>query len=69
MILSSNKKTKVNDLLKYLLTKYSLNIKLRSKVRENKNYLIGNNKLAMKLLNWSPKKNIYNALDELYKVI
>ena len=69
LILSSNKKTKVNDLLKYLLTKYNLKIRLQSKVRKNSNYLIGNNKLAVKLLKWNPKKDIYNALDELYKVI
>lgn len=69
IILSSNKKTKVNDLLKYLIAKYNLNIKLQSKVKRNRNYLIGSNKLAIKLLKWRPKKNIYDALDELYKVI
>jgi len=69
LILSSNKKTKVNDLLKHLISKHGLKIKLKPKVKKNKGYLIGNNSLAKKVLKWRPKKNIYGALNELYKVI
>ncbi len=67
LILSSGKKTKVNDLIEYFILKYKLNIKLNLKVKKNNNYLIGDNNLAKKLLKWRPKKNIFDALNEMYK--
>lgn len=67
LILSSGKKTKVNDLIKHLILKYKLSIKFGSNVKKNKNFLIGNNNLAKKLLKWEPKKNIFDALDEIYR--
>jgi len=69
LILSSGKKTKVNDLIEYLNLKNKLNLKLSRKVKKNNNYLIGNNNLAKKLLKWRPKKNIFDALIEMYKNI
>ena len=67
LILSSGKKTKVNDLIKYLIFRYKLNIKLDIKVKKNNDYLIGNNNLAKKLLKWRPKKNIFDAVNDMYK--
>lgn len=69
LILSSGIKTKVNDLIEYLILKYKLNIKLSLKVKKNNNYLVGDNNLAKKLLKWRPKKNILDALIEMYKNI
>lgn len=67
LILSSGKKTKVNDLIKYLILKYKLDLKFDFKVKKNNNYLIGDNNLAKKLLKWRPRKNILHALNEMYK--
>ena len=67
LILSSGKKTKVNNLIDQLILKYKLKFKFSSKIKNNKNYLIGNNNLAKKLLKWRPKKNIFDALTEMYE--
>ena len=69
LIISSGKKTKVNDLVDYLINKHALSIKIKIKQKKNDNYLIGNNKLAKKLLKWRPRKSIYDAVDEIYNFI
>ncbi len=69
IILSSGKKTRVNLLIKFLINKYNLGIKIKIKQKKNNIYLIGNNKLAKKLLKWKPKKTIYDAVKEIYKAI
>ena len=69
LIISSGKKTKVNDLIDYLINKHALSIKIKVKQKKNNNYLIGNNKLAKKLLKWRPRKSIYDAVDEIYNFI
>ena len=69
LILSSGKKTRVNTLIKFLINKHSLGIKISSKQKKNNNYLIGNNKLAKKLLKWRPSKSIYDAVEEIYRAI
>jgi len=67
LILSSSRKTKVNSIINYLIKKYSKKIKIKSIPRINNNYKIGDNKLAKNLLNWNISKNIYVAVDEMYK--
>ena len=37
------------------------------KIKKNDNFIIGNNSLAKKLLNWKIKKNIFTAVDEMIK--
>jgi len=44
-------------------------LKLKLNKKKNNNYLIGNNKLAKKLLKWRPRKSIYDAVDEIYNFI
>ncbi len=68
IILSSNKRTSVNNIIKYILNKNSIELKLNFKSTQKKpKSLIGSNKKAKKLLNWRPKKNIYIAANEIYK--
>ena len=66
LILSSSKKTNVNMIIKYLLKKYSKKITIKVKPKPNKNFIVGDNKLAKKLLNWKILKNIFIAADEIY---
>ena len=66
LILSSSKKTKINSIIDYLLKKYNSPIKIVTKPKKNKNFMIGDNKLAKKNLNWKPLKNIFIAADEIY---
>ena len=66
LILSSSKKTKINLIINYLLRKYDKSIKIRSKAKKNTNYMIGDNKLAKKNLNWRQSKDIFIAADEIY---
>ena len=65
IILSSGRKTKLNDILKYILKKnkiiHNFNFKTNRKIK----CLIGNNKLAIAQINWKPKKNIFIAADEM----
>ena len=58
LILSSSKKTKINSIINYLLRKYNSSIKITSTPRKNKNFIIGDNKLAKNILNWKPSKSI-----------
>ena len=66
IILSSNKLTYLNDLIKHLLKITKINLKFNYKLYKKKN-IIGNNNLAKKILNWKIKKNIFLASEELLK--
>ncbi len=63
LILSSNKITKVNDIIN-LISKNKIEIPFN----KNKNYIIGDNSLAKKELGWKTKKNIFIAIKELRKI-
>jgi len=68
IILSSGKRFYLNLIINYLEKKFKY--KLNKKEFNKKNYnhkLIGSNKLAKKLLNYKPKKNILNACNEILK--
>ena len=65
LILSSGNKVKINDIINYLIKKYSNLKKIDIFVKKNNNFIIGNNYKAKKILNWNIKKNIYNAVDEI----
>jgi len=58
----------LNEIILYVIRKNKLKIKIKSYKKIKKNCLRGNNHLAKKLLNWSPKKNIFKAADEIYKI-
>ena len=66
LILSSGKKTKINDIIQYLINKTKSNVSLRDVKILNPKFIIGNNNKAKTILKWRLKKNIYNAVDELY---
>ena len=66
LILSSGKTTKINDLIRYLCKITNLNISDKLKQRKNNFFIIGSNLKAKKLLNWKPKKNIYNVIDDYF---
>ena len=67
LILSSGKITKVNKIIKYLCKVTNLKIIFKNKIKNNNKYIIGSNLKAKKLLNWSPKKNIYDVVNEYFK--
>ena len=65
LILSSGNKTRINNIIDYIIKKYSNLNKIQTFVKKNNNYIIGNSNKAKKILNWKIKKNIYNAIDEM----
>jgi len=67
IILSSGKSTHVNEIIKFIINKNKININLKLNKEKNIKCLVGNNKLAKKLLNWKPRKNIFIAANEIYK--
>jgi GDP-D-mannose dehydratase len=67
LILSSGKKTSINNIIKYIIKKNKLHLNINLTKPINKKTLIGNNRLANQMLNWSAKKNVYIAADEIYK--
>tara|TARA_B100000780_G_scaffold49796_1_gene30940 strand:+ start:690 stop:1616 length:927 start_codon:yes stop_codon:yes gene_type:complete len=67
LILSSGKSTSINNIIKYIIKKNKLLLNINLKEHKTKKTLIGNNKLAKQKLNWSPKKNIYIAADDIYR--
>ena len=67
VILSSGKYTKINNIIKFLINKYNIDLKLNFKKIKINPTVVGNNNLAKKKLLWSHKKNIYIATDEIYK--
>ena len=69
LILSSGKKTSINDIIQYVIKKNKLHLNINIKKFKSKNTLIGDNKLASQILGWSAKKNVYIAADEIYKFI
>ena len=69
LILSSGKKTSVNKIINYLLVKHFNQKIIKTFVKSNNTYVLGNNNLAKKILGWKMKKNIFMAIDEmLYKI-
>ena len=67
IILSSGKKTYVNDVIKYLIKKNKLDLKLNYNNIKKRYCLIGNNTYAKKTLNWKIKKNIFLAAQEIFE--
>ena len=66
IILSSNKITKINDFIIQVLKKLNLKETFKNvKIPINNSYKIGNNKLAIKLLKWKPKKNLNNIISKI----
>ena len=66
LILSSSKKTSINSLIKSLLKKYSIQIQIKSQSKSNPDYILGENKLAKKILKWQPFKNAFSAFEDIF---
>ena len=67
IILSSGKKTHINNIIKFLIKKNKIDLKLDfNKIKKNF-CIIGNNKFAKKIINWKIKKNIFLAAQEILK--
>jgi len=68
VFLSSNKKTKINDLIKYIIKKKKIKINLSNfqQKKQRKKLLIGNNSLAKKMLHWVPNKTAFDAIEDIY---
>jgi nucleoside-diphosphate-sugar epimerase len=65
IILSSGKRTKINDIILYLIRIFNIkNIKFK-KPKKLKKTLVGINSLAVKLLTWISKKSIYDVVQEM----
>jgi hypothetical protein len=65
IILSSGKRTKINDIILYLIRIFNIkNIKFK-KPKKPKKTLVGINSLAVKLLTWISKKSIYDVVQEM----
>ena len=67
LIFSSGKNTSINEIIQYVIKKNKLNINVNFTENIIKKSLLGNNTLLKKNLNWSPKKNIYTAANEIYR--
>ena len=67
IILSSGKKTFLNDIIKFLIKKNDINLDLNFHLIKKNNCIIGNNLFAKRKLNWKIKKNIYIAAQELFE--
>jgi len=67
LILSSNKRTFINDIINYLLN--FTNDKVKFNKIKNKKYInpVGNNNFAKKILKWNVKKNSFIAAKELFQ--
>ena len=70
IILSSNKVTSINSVIQYIIKKNKIKINLNfDRINQKKAFLIGNNHLAEKILNWKHKKNVFLAANDIYKNI
>ena len=67
IILSSGKKTYINDIIKYLIKKNKLELKLNNNNIKKRHCIIGDNTYAKKTLKWKIKKNIFLAAQEIFK--
>ncbi len=68
IILSSNKRLYINDIIKYLEKKTKHYIP-EKKIKENRNNrkFIGSNNLAKKIIKFKSKRNLYNLVNKLLK--
>ena len=67
LILSSGKSTSINNIIKHVIKKNKLKLDINLDQFVNKKTLVGSSKIASKKLEWSPKKNVYIAADEIYR--
>ena len=69
VIFSSNKRTYINDIIKFVLKKRKIKKIFNCNSTKYHHGPIGDSAYAKKILNWSPKKNIFIAVDELNRII
>ena len=69
IILSSGKSTSVNNIIRHIIKKNKLQLDIKLNKPKIKKTLIGNNKLAIQKLNWTLKKNVNIAANEIYRLM
>ena len=67
IILSSNKRIFINDIIKYLLDFKNINIKFNKTYSKKNKNPVGNNNYAKNILKWNIKKNSFIAAMELFQ--
>jgi nucleoside-diphosphate-sugar epimerase len=68
VILSSGRLTSLNSIIKYVMNKNNIKLNLNfNKTRPKNKTIYGDNNVAKSEFNWTPKKNIYIAANDLYK--
>ena len=67
IILSSGKKTHINNIIKFLIKENEINLNLNFKNIKKNSSIIGNNKFAKKKINWKIKKDIFLASQEMLR--
>ena len=67
LIFSSNKRTYINEIIRYLFKINKLKINFNVNILKNTFTPVGDNRLTKKILNWRQKKNIFSAARELNK--
>ncbi len=68
VILSSNKSSSINNIIKYIIKKNHIKLKLNfNKVKQKSLFIIGDSSLAKKTLRWKHKKNIFIAAQDIYR--
>ena len=68
IIFSSNIKTSLNRIIYDVVDKNNLKLNINFKKYKINKSLVGNNTLAKKILKWYPKKDIFLAANEIYKL-
>ncbi len=67
IILSSGRRLFINDIIDFLIKKFSLRINKNLKMSKNNYKHIGSNKLAKKLINYKNQGNFFNVVKEILK--
>ncbi len=67
IILSSGKRLFINDIIDFLIQKFSFKINKNLKMSKNNYKHIGSNKLARKLINYNNKGNFLNVVKKILK--
>lgn len=67
IILSSGKLQSLNKIISHIIKKNKVDIKILYAKKKTKG-LIGNNLFAQKKINWTPKKDIFKAANEIYQM-
>jgi nucleoside-diphosphate-sugar epimerase len=69
IILSSGKLTNINEIIHYLMKKFNIKYKFNYHSKNMSKNIIGDNSLLKKTITYKPKKNIFIAAEELFRLV